>query len=586
MLPPLLRLDPDRPILIEQLRLLLGNVGASVIPTIVLTAVLVATLRTEGNAVGLSVWAAVVIGSKLLNAAHARQTLRRGITPDGARPLAWALTGLNALDGLAWGALPWVTLTDASVGGKVLVIAVLAGVTSNAMSVLAPVLRVFLAFSLCAVTVLALKLALMPEPEFQVLAYVSVLYVLTNVAQGRIAAQAALAAINLRVENVELIRRLRAETDKAQVAHQAAEQANLAKSRFLAAASHDLRQPIHALGLFLQVIGKGSLSDTQRTMLDHARATAKASSEMLNTLLDFSRIEAGVVEPQFQPLRLQPVLDKIESELAPVAVAKGLVFRTRECPAWVFSDPVLLELILRNLVSNAIRYTETGGILVGCRPRGQQVSVEVWDTGLGIEPSQQQAIFREFHQLGNPERDRNKGLGLGLAIVDGLRKVLNCELSLCSRPGRGSVFRLAIPVSAESEPTERRALARAPAQPLGLRVLVIDDDATIRTGMVELLHTWGCTCDAVENIEEALAVAARHPPDLVISDYRLREQRTGTEAIALLRSAIGPTLPALLVTGDTDPVRLREAQASQIPLLHKPVNPEGLYQKIFHIVTP
>lgn len=166
---------------------------------------------------------------------------------------------------------------------------------------------------------------------------------------------------------------------------------------------------------------------------------------MLNTLLDFSRIEAGVVEPQLQAFELQTVLNKIESELAPLAVAKGLVFRSRETRAVVF-DPMLVELILRNLVTNAIRYTLEGGDMA-CRAQGHHVSVEIWDTGIGIEASQHQEIFREFHQLGNPERDRNKGLGLGLAIVDGLARVLGYQLILGWQPGRGSVFKLLLPTS-------------------------------------------------------------------------------------------------------------------------------------------
>ena len=233
-----------------------------------------------------------------------------------------------------------------------------------------------------------------------------------------------------------------------QVAEEAqlvAERANAAKSKFLAAASHDLRQPIHAQGLFLGVLARSELTVYQRELLSSARAALEASGEMLNTLLDFSRIEAGVIKPQIRSFLLQPLLNKIENEFAPQADAKGLVYRTRETFLAVQSDPMLVELILRNLVSNAIRYTEHGGVLVGCRQRGNKVVLEVWDTGIGIEPTHQQEVFREFHQLGNPERDTRKGLGLGLAISDGLARALNHGLSLASKPGRGTVFRLTVP---------------------------------------------------------------------------------------------------------------------------------------------
>ena len=357
-----------------------------------------------------------------------------------------------------------------------------------------------------------------------------------------------------------------------------AEHANLAKSKFLAAASHDLRQPIHSQGLFLEVLSRTELTVRQRELLANARAASDASSEMLDTLLDFSRIEADVVEPHLQPFRLQALLNKIEREFGSQADAKGLAYRSRETSLVVQSDPALVELILRNLVSNAIRYTERGGLLVACRKRGDQAVLEVWDTGIGIAAAQQQEVFREFHQLGNPERDRHKGLGLGLAIAEGLARTLKQELTLSSTPQRGSVFRLTLPL-AGGPPVEEPAFP--PQQhktPMpNARVLVIDDDATVCAAMLHLLRDWGCECEAAASIEEALALARSHAPDLVISDYRLREQRTGLEAIAALRELLGDTLPALLITGDTAPDRLREAQASGIPILHKPVASGHLY---------
>lgn len=370
----------------------------------------------------------------------------------------------------------------------------------------------------------------------------------------------------------------------AEAAQRESERANTAKSRFLAAASHDLRQPIHAQGLFLDVLSRTELSPYQHELLSSARAASEASGEMLNTLLDFSRIEAGVVKPQIQSFSLQPLFNKIENEFAPQADAKGLVYRSRETPLAVQSDPVLVELILRNLVSNAIRYTEHGGVLVACRCRDSLAALEVWDTGIGIEPAQQQEVFHEFHQLGNPERDTRKGLGLGLAISDGLARTLNHGLTLVSTPLRGSVFRLALPIATAALPAKETAMARGDTTTLNVRILVIDDDEAVRRGMLHLLRNWGCECEAVESIEEALVMARARAPDVIVSDYRLREQRTGAEAIAALRTLLGNALPALLITGDTAPERLREAQASGIPLLHKPVSPSQLYRGLMEVL--
>jgi CheY-like chemotaxis protein len=314
-------------------------------------------------------------------------------------------------------------------------------------------------------------------------------------------------------------------------------------------------------------------------LIKSIRGASEASGELLNALLDFSRIEAGVIEPQVQAFRLQPLLNKIENELAPQADAKNIVYRSRETRLVVRTDPMLLELILRNFVSNAIRYTDHGGILIACRRHGEKAVLEVWDTGIGISLEHQKEVFREFHQLGNPERDRRQGLGLGLAIADGLARTLGHELSLASIPARGSVFRVSLPISA-AVPAAHEATQQSQAGLLNARLLVIDDDVIVRDGMQHLLRDWGCDCDVADSIEEALALAQRNAPDVIISDYRLREQRTGVEAIEAVRTLLGISIPALLITGDTAPKRLREAQASGIPLLHKPVPASKLYRKL------
>ncbi|MDM0074876.1 hybrid sensor histidine kinase/response regulator [Variovorax sp. J2P1-59] len=571
--------------LVEQLRLQLGNTGSSVVPTILVALLLVWVLSNERNALALRSWAGAVILIKLYCARDARRILSSEISHDRARVLVWRQIALNAIDAAAWGALAWVTLGTTTVAGSILVVAVLAGVAGSSMSSLAPVLPVFIAFGAVELVVVATKLWTLGDPAYNALGVAGALYVVTLLGQARNSARAARAAIDLRFENVELIERLRVETEYAQAAHQKADEANLAKSKFLAAASHDLRQPIHAQGLFLEVLARSKLSAAQYDALANARATWQASAEMLDTLLDFSRIEAGVVEPQMQAFHLQPLLNKIENELAPQADAKGIVYRSRETRVAVRSDPALVALILRNLVSNAIRYTENGGVLVACRARGSEVLIEVWDTGIGIEPDQHEDIFREFHQLGNAERDRRKGLGLGLAIAQGLARALGHELTLVSQPRRGSVFRLGLPVAKMGIATGRLEAAPGRARVFDVRVLVIDDDEAVRAGMRQLLSAWGCVCDVADSIEEAQALARAHPPGLVISDYRLRELRTGAEAIAALRAEFGENLPALLITGDTAPQRLREARATGVPLLHKPVSPNQLYHGLMCVLN-
>nr|WP_154372969.1 hybrid sensor histidine kinase/response regulator [Duganella guangzhouensis] len=580
---------PEQRLLAEQLRLLYGNVGASVIPALLLAALLVYTLQNDVNRSALLAWAAGVIVSKLYAFADARRRLADGIAPGQERRLVLHLTVLHAVDGAAWGALAWVALGSTTMTGSIMVLAVLTGILGSSMSLLAPVLPTFLAFSLALIVLAISWLWQSGDTSYRALSLTGLLYVVSLAGQARNSNLAALAAIKLRFENLDL---MKAEEE----ARRSAEYANLAKTKFLAAASHDLRQPIHAQGLFLDVLARSGLTAHQDEVLASARSAWQASSDMLNTLLDFSRIEAGVVQPHPQPFDLQGLLNQIENDLAPLADAKGLFYRSRETALTVESDERLVEMVLRNLVSNAIRYTERGGVLVACRRRGASVQVEVWDTGIGIAAADQREIFREFHQLGNPERDRNKGLGLGLAIAQGLAGALDLRLSLSSRPGRGSVFRIVLPVVpsgtvAGAMTGTAGALATPPhaaeALPPGLRVLVIDDDQSILAGMAQLLESWGCACDTASSLSEALALATRAAPawtpSVIISDYRLREQQTGAQAIAALRAALGRHVPALVITGDTAPERLREAMATGDPLLHKPVKPEQLYQALFNL---
>ena len=569
MLGGLLRLDEDR-VLVEQLRLLLGNVASALIPTLFLSILLVLALSNDSNAVALRMWGIAMMAYKLYATIHARRYLASGIPRDRARRLVWTLIILNGIDGAIWGSLAWITLDTSTVVGSILVISTIAGMVGSSMSRLTPVLPVFMAFVTTMLFLLATKVWQLGDPAYNALGLVGIIYLASVTLMARNSTREIRAAINLRFENTELMEQLRVKTEMA-------EHANTAKSKFLAAASHDLRQPIHAQGLFLEVLSRTEQTPYQQELLASARAASEASSELLNALLDFSRIEAGVVKPQLQPFRLQPLLNKIETELAPQADAKNIVYRSRETNLVVNTDPMLLELILRNLVSNAIRYTEHGGVLVACRQHGTQVVLEVWDTGIGIAPQHQKEVFREFHQLGNPERDRRKGLGLGLAIAEGLARTLNHGLSLVSIPDSGSVFRITLPVD-NSIPVTQASMTQSKTRLLNARLLVVDDDEIVREGMLHLLRDWGCECDAAESIEEALALARLNRPDVVISDYRLREQRTGVEAIAALREILGESLPALLITGDTAPERLREAQASGIPLLHKPVSPGKLYR--------
>ncbi len=579
----LLRPAPG-PVLAEQLKLVLGHQVSGVIPAGLVIVLLWWMLSDQGNLGSLSVWGVLMVSGLRVSYLHARANLRHGITAQRAPSVVRRLVLERIFYSTGWGGLGFLTLGSGTANSSFLVLAAIAGVTSTTMSAFAPVLVLFAVTVVPTIALVTLKVFLLGDPTYYALGITLILFVLALLGQASHSAKETRIAIDLRFENFDLLNQLHAKTQVAEAAQRAAEDANAAKSMFLAAASHDLRQPIHAQGLFLDVLSRTALDPRQGELLSSIMAARESSAEMLNTLLDFSRVEAGVIEPQLQAFFVQPILNKIEREFFEQADSRGLTYRSRESALAVLSDPNLIELILRNLVSNAIKYTSHGGLLVDFRRKGAMAVLEVWDTGVGIEASQQASIFREFHQLGNPERDRNKGLGLGLAIVQGLVHSLGIRLSLNSVVGRGSVFRLELPLAVDVTPQAASFYShRDPVLPL-VRVLVLDDDPVICAGMVQVLSGWGCVCEAAQSIEAAITLAPAMQPDVVISDYRLREHRTGIEAVGALRDLLGLTLPALLITGDTAPDRLREAMASGIPVLHKPVSSSQLFHALISVI--
>jgi CheY-like chemotaxis protein/anti-sigma regulatory factor (Ser/Thr protein kinase) len=257
------------------------------------------------------------------------------------------------------------------------------------------------------------------------------------------------------------------------------------------------------------------------------------------------------------------------------------------CAAIVDADPALIDSILRNLVSNAVRYTDRGRILVGCRRRGDAIAVQVWDTGVGIPEDQQTHVFQEFVQLGNPERDRAKRLGLGLAIVRRLTDLLACELNLRSKPGQGSCFEVVIPRAREAPNAQERASDHLHSVLTSRLIVVVDDESAIREAMSGLLTSWGHRVITAGSSDEAIERLSTCPerPDLLICDYRLPREENGVDLIERLRSEYSESIPAILITGDTAPNRLAEAEASGLLLLHKPVSNGKLRAAIFNLIA-
>ncbi len=366
-------------------------------------------------------------------------------------------------------------------------------------------------------------------------------------------------------------------------AKEEAEKASSAKTRFLAAASHDLRQPLQALNLFVYTLERREKDEEKRKIIHLLRDSLDSLKELLNALLDISKLEAGVVQAQFKSFHVAPMIARVCGELSPVAEAKGLQLRSVTCHSAVYSDPSLLETIVRNLLDNAIKYTEQGKVLIGCRRHADKLRIEVWDTGPGIPGEEGELIFQEFYQIDNEARKRNQGLGLGLSIVYRLTKLLNCDIEYISHRAKGSVFRVTTPMAHRNIEPPRHNAAQRTHETLCVqdaRIAIVEDDEHVSTALQTLLREQGYTTFAIqtisrENIETAFS-AMSAAPDLIIADYRLATRFTGSEAIALIRRVSGMQIPAIIMSGDTAPQRLREARQSGYPVLHKPVQAEEL----------
>jgi signal transduction histidine kinase/CheY-like chemotaxis protein len=567
------------------LRHVCNNMREAVVPTIVIVVALAWILADDTNQTAMTWWCGAQIALQLIWAWQMPRIIALEPTHEIVTRVKLGLMLVIAVHGLAWGALAWITLDTASLTGTVLTIAVLLAIPGGATLAVAPLFPVFAAFSITVVCSLGAKLLQLADPAFHVLVGLTTLSLLTFLGQAYKASLAAKSTFALRFENQDLLEKLRLETAHAKSECERADLANQAKSKFLASASHDLRQPIHAQALFLEVLSGTTLTQHQRSVLEHAQSASLASSDMLNTLLDYSKIEAGIVKPYLCAFELQPLLRRIENDLAPMADAKGLVYRSPDTDLMIFSDPSLVEMMLRNLISNAIRYTEQGGVLVVCRLRKRNAVMEVWDTGIGIHSDSFKDIFKEYHQIGNAERNNTKGLGLGLAIVDGLARVLDVGVTVASRLGRGSVFRFPLHVTNAifAEPV---AMGAADPQAFAAEcVLVIEDDAMVRAAMHHLLKQWGCENWTAGSIKEAVDIAQRHPPTVILCDYRLQDLATGTQATVAVCNMLGRKIQSVLITGDTDPERLRQARASGIDLLHKPVAPHTLHAALLKAIA-
>ena len=432
---------------------------------------------------------------------------------------SWAarFTALSLAEGIGWG---WsaVAIAGDHFATEMLILVVALNIAGAAIPAFGSYLPAFFAFFLpttipCVLWGIA---SVHSFPEAPTMLLLMLLYIFAVGGLGLIHNRSFRELVDLRIKTSVLAEDLRTQKELA-------ERANLAKSTFLAAASHDLRQPVHALGLFVGALRGIPLTPEGIHLVDRIEQSTNAMDSLFSAILDISRLDAGVVEVHAEAFDLQPLLARICGDYAEEAKQKSISLVQCHCGATALTDPVLIERILRNIVSNAVRHTEAGRVVVGCRRRGGKIRVEVWDTGPGIAAGDQDRIFQEYFQLRNPERDRTKGLGLGLAIVRRLADLLDCPISLRSEPGRGSCFAIEMPkATAKARPIDALP-STADTSGRGL-VMVIDDEIAIREAMNSLLTGWGYDVVTADSGAEMMDYLSRNPvrPDIIICDYRLR----------------------------------------------------------------
>lgn len=475
--------------------------------------------------------------------------------------------------GMIWGVTGVIFFTPNSMTHTAYLIIFLFGMASGGVNALSSVWSSYAAFAISILLPFSTNLFLHNYSHTTFLGITLVTFLMIMLAISKMTEKSIISTLKIRYENSNLLKDLQKQT-------QQAEQASQNKSRFLAAASHDLRQPIHSLSLLTSAIAPEVTSKRGKHILSQIDNANEAMLNLLHSLLDISKLDAGIINPELKVFESEEIIHSLINEFQPIAINNELELRTHNRSLLIESDPVLLKTILRNLLQNAMRYTKKGKVLLSCREKNKKIQIQVWDTGQGIPAHSQELIFAEYQQLHNPERDQNKGLGLGLSICKRLATLLDIKLTLKSIVGSGSVFTLELPVVTSSQIENhqktkvKQLMTHAKSNLLeGTTILIIDDNPSVLNAMSTLLENWQCTALAAESIDSTIKIAKSHNGsiDAIIADYRLRDNTTGVEAIDAFNKHVEKKVSGILITGDTSPERIQKLSAHGLPVLHKPI---------------
>lgn len=526
------------------------------------------------------IWLAAVYLLTGIRYLFARRFKSKQRAPDETIKWGWQFAFFAFLSGCTWGAAEILFFSPENPQLFIILTLIIIGMAVTSMAALSTFLWAYYAYAVPALLPIVWRYMNMDDQAYAVFGFLILVLIVTIFPFARANHKTLRQSVRLRFENIDLVQQLTQQKEIAEQARKVAEDANAAKTKFLAAASHDLRQPLHAIGLFLGALEGSVKTPAQQSIVEKIKSSSGALSDLLDSLLDISKLDAGVVQVVPGYFYVQNLFNVLEHEFEPYAEEKNLRLRFIKTRLCLYSDYAIVERILRNLITNAIRCTREGGVVVGCRRHKGQILLAVYDTGIGIHHSEMDEIFHEFHQLHNPERDRSKGLGLGLAIVKRMAQLLNAPVIAASVPGQGSMFGLVLPSALPEEAIELDTeQTTSPVFFDGKWVLIVDDEREIRDSLTQLLQSWRCKVIAVASGKEAASELKRLKitPDIILADYRLRDTETGNEVIHSVQSfRTGRAIPAVIITGDTAPDRIKEANAGGYKILHKPVSPDEL----------
>ena len=540
--------------------------------------------------VHLLAWLAVIAGLWLVRLGHyLRFRWQSNREAEALRVWRRSWIALVLCQGAMWGLAAWWFWGLGSPYHKVALLLIVFTYCLASVQLLATQNGVFLVFIGLVLTPTIVRVATDASQPFHLqLACVLALMFCITVVMARTYSSALGQAIALKSRTDDLALKLRTEKVVAEEARRAAEAANRAKTQFFAAASHDLRQPLHAMGLFAEALRQRSHDPEVASLVNSINESVDALEGLFSELLDITRIDTGGVDVNPAPVRMRELFARLRLHFEPVAFEKGLMLSFRGDQHVAMADPVLLERVLRNLVSNAIRYTDDGGVLVSCRQREGQLLLQVWDTGIGISEASVPRIWDEFFQAQSNrplEAHHRKGLGLGLAIVKRLTALMGASVGVRSRVGHGTVFSVVVPPGKVPRASIEAVPGGVAKAPLGLTlqgrlIVVVEDEMAVREGLVVLLQAWGAQVvafDTVDAVQAWVAGPNAQQPDLQLVDYRLPQGRTGIEALVALRARWpGARLPAIVITGSSLGGHEDEAVKHDYHLLIKPVLPNKL----------